>query len=85
MNHEDNLYLGKVTFTPYTPEERKALLLEQALPQNMVARLRAMHAVMAVVTRLVETATFTLSAEDFSTLEQALHDYENASPILKTP
>lgn len=45
---------------------------------HMLARQQALLTIVAVVKRLVETATFTLSAEDFFTLEQALNAYETS-------
>ena len=76
MNPHDPLPIGTVTFTPYTREEQKAFLLDDTLPRNMLARQKALTTIVSIVKRLVETATFTLSAEDFSTLEQALNAYE---------
>ena len=88
MEHHDSLPVGKATFTPYEhhkaayarfvtdiPAEQKSFVLDDRSP-HLLARQQALLTIVDVVKRLVETATFTLSAEDFSTLEQALNAYE---------
>ena len=55
---------------------RKENPVAQAFSAKMTRRANALAAMENVVRRLVETATFTLSSEDFTTLEHAVKDYE---------
>ena len=81
-----NVVLPQALTTPARHEER--LAAEALFRLKMHKRTQAIETIMGIVRRLVETATFTLSAEDFVDLEHAIvqyHETSTAPPPPQTP
>ena len=83
MSLQDALPVGSVVLPAYLTTQNKDAWARQDIIAAMLAvrrhqaQQKAMNTIVSVVKRLVETATFTLSVEDFAILEAAIKDYDN--------
>ena len=78
-----NVVLPQTLTNPARHEER--LAAEALFRLKMHKRTQAIETIMGIVRRLVEAATFTLSAEDFVDLEHAIAQYDETTTTAPPP
>ena len=85
MSLQDTLPVGSIVLPvslttpakdPWARHDLSAALAEAT--RRRTRQHTAMNTILGVVRRLVDTATFSLSAEDYATLDQALREYETS-------
>ena len=85
MSLQDNLPVGSIVLPAYLTAPANDAWARHDLSAAMrglgehrrTRQQPAVDTIVAIAKRLVDTATFILSAEDFAILEAALNDYDN--------